>query len=84
MPSSITGITAAIGATRGVKVEFDLCGPKGCGNGNVSFVIVFLPGNGVMFCLNGGIEAKFLDVLFRPLFACRFALIWLVEVIEFR
>lgn len=36
-----------------------------------------------MFCLKGGIDAKFFEVLPRPLFAWRFAFIWLVVVIEF-
>lgn len=76
-------MTAAIGATLGVNVEFDLCGPKGC-DGIVSLACTALfPGKGVMFCLSGGIEAKFFEDLFSILFACKFARIWLVVVITF-
>lgn len=38
----------------------------------------------MIFCLKGGMDAKVFDVLLlRPLFACKFALIWLVDVIMF-
>lgn len=86
LPSSITGDTAAIGAFLGMRDEFVLCGARGLAVGITELVLMlvsddFLAGSGVDGppCLKGVTGARFFEFLL--LFACRFALIWLVDEI---